>query len=130
MTPRQEMEVTQVLDTFGELLAALAALAVKVPAKSFMAIPGGLRPTEEAIEKYEAAVYRFRDRAGITWRVLNGFFIDALEEFDHVSSCHSLSSAAPFSPDNMLYPFLPPLIQPSAFDFTLLLCLCSLFSRC
>ncbi|MDD9820911.1 MAG: hypothetical protein OXR07_08560 [Nitrospira sp.] len=82
MTPRQEMEVTQVLDTFGELLAALAALAVKVPAKSFMAIPGGLRPTEEAIEKYEAAVYRFRDRAGMTWRVLNGFFIDSLEAFE------------------------------------------------
>ncbi len=82
MTPRQEMETTQALDTFGELLAALAALAVKVPAKSFMAIPGGLRPTEEAIEKYETTVYRFRDRAGMTWRVLNGFFVDSLEAFE------------------------------------------------
>ncbi len=82
MTQRQEMEVAQALDTFGELLAALAALAVKVPAKSFMSIPGGLRPTEEAIEKYETTVCRFRERAGATWRVLNEFFIESLEAFE------------------------------------------------
>ncbi len=82
MTPRQDMEAAQALDTFGELLAALAALAVKVPANAFMSIPGGLRPTEEAIEKYETTVYRFRDRAGMTWRVLNEFFIDSLESFE------------------------------------------------
>ena len=82
MTPRQDMEVSQALDTFGELLAALAALAVKVPANSFMSIPGGLRPNEDAIEKYETTVYRFRDRAGATWRVLNQFFMESLEAFE------------------------------------------------
>ena len=82
MTPRKELEATQVLDAFGELIAALAALAVKVPAKSFMAIPGGIRPTEEAIDKYETVVYRFRDQAGPTYRVLYGFFVDSLEAFE------------------------------------------------
>ena len=82
MTAKKEMATAQVLDAFGELIAALAALAVKVPAKSFMAIPGGIRPTEEAIDKYEAVVYRFRDQAGPTYRVLYGFFVDSLEAFE------------------------------------------------
>ncbi len=82
MTPKKELEAAQVLDAFGELIAALAALAVKVPAKSFMAIPGGIRPTEEAIEKYETVVYRFRDQAGSTYRVLYGFFVESLEAFE------------------------------------------------
>ncbi len=82
MTQRQGLETAQVLDTFGELIAALAALAVTVPAKSCMSIPGGLRPSEEAIEKYETTVYRFRDRAGATWRVLHEFFVDSLEAFE------------------------------------------------
>ena len=82
MTSRKELEAAQVLDTFGELIAALSTLAVKVPAKSFMSIPGGIRPTEEAIEQYENTVYRFRDRAGSTYRVLTGLFVDSLEAFE------------------------------------------------
>ncbi len=82
MTRRQDMEAAQVLETFGALLASLAALAVNVPAKSFMSLPGGFRPTEEAIENYETTVYRFRDRAGPTWRVLNEFFMESLEAFE------------------------------------------------
>ena len=82
MTSKKEMDTVQVLDALGELIAALAALAVKVPATSFMAIPGGIRPTEEAIDKYETVVYRFRDQAGPTYRVLYGFFVDSLEAFE------------------------------------------------
>ena len=82
MTPPQEMEAARALDTFGAVIAALAALAVKVPAQSFMSIPGGLRPTDEAVEQYETTVCRFRDRAGATWRVLNQFFMDSLEAFE------------------------------------------------
>ena len=82
MTPRTEMEATQVLETLGEFIAALAALAAKVPAKSSMSIPGGIRPTEEAVENYETIVYRFRDRAGSTYRVLNQLFVDSLEAFE------------------------------------------------
>ena len=82
MTQKKEMEPAQVLDAFGELIAALAALAAKVPAKSFMAIPGGIRPTEEALDKYETVVYRFRDQAGMPYRVLYRFFMDSVEAFE------------------------------------------------
>ena len=76
------MDTAQVLDTFGELIAAVAALAAKVPATSFMAIPGGIRPTEEALDTYEIVVYRFRDQAGPPFRVLYRFFMDSVEAFE------------------------------------------------
>ncbi len=82
VTPRKEMDAVQVLDTFGELIAAVAALAGQVPAQSFTAIPGGIRPSEEATEKYETVVYRFRDQAGPPYRVLYAFFVDSLEAFE------------------------------------------------
>ncbi len=82
MTAKKEMDTAQVLDTFGELIAAVAALAAKVPATSFMAIPGGIRPTEEALDTYEMVVYRFRDQAGLPFRVLYRFFMDSVEAFE------------------------------------------------
>ena len=82
MSSKNEMDTAQVLDTFGELIASMAALAAQVPATSFSAIPGGIRPTEEAIEKYETVVYRFRDQAGPPYRVLYAFFVDSLEAFE------------------------------------------------
>ncbi len=82
MTSKKAMDTAQVLDTFGELIAAVAALAAKVPAKSFMAIPGGIRPTEEALDNYETVVYRFRDQAGPPYRVLYRFFVDSVEAFE------------------------------------------------
>ncbi len=82
MTAKKEMDTAQVLDTFGELIAAVAALAAKVPATSFMAIPGGIRPTEEALDKYEMVIYRFRDQAGLPYRVLYRFFMDSVEAFE------------------------------------------------
>ena len=82
MTSKKEMDTAQVLDTFGELIAAVAALAAKVPATSFMAIPGGIRPTEEALDTYEIVVYRFRDQAGPPFRVLYRFFMDSVEAFE------------------------------------------------
>ena len=82
MTAKKEMDTAQVLDTFGELIAAVAALAAKVPATSFMAIPGGIRPTEEALDTYEMVVYRFRDQAGPPFRVLYRFFMDSVEAFE------------------------------------------------
>ncbi|HQU29690.1 MAG: hypothetical protein KC643_05265 [Nitrospira sp.] len=76
------MDPGQVLDTLGELIAYLGAFAAKVPAKSVMALPGGFRPTEEAIEKYEETVYKFRDRAGLTYKVLIPVFVNSLEAFE------------------------------------------------
>ena len=82
MSSKNEMATVQVLDAFGELIAAVATLAAQVPAKTFSAIPGGIRPTEEATEKYETVVYRFRDQAGPPYRVLYAFFVDSLEAFE------------------------------------------------
>ena len=82
MNKAPKLEPGQVIDTLGELIASLAAFAAKVPAKSVMALPGGLRPTEEAIEKYEETVYKFRDRAGLMYKVLPPLFVDSLEAFE------------------------------------------------
>lgn len=82
MNKAPNLEPGQVVDILGELIASLAAFAAKVPAKSIMALPGGLRPTEEAIEKYEETVYKFRDRAGLTYKVLPPLFVTSLEAFE------------------------------------------------
>ena len=82
MNQSPTIEPSQVLDSLGELIAALSVFASKVPAKSFMAIPGGIRPTLEAVETYENMVYRFRDKAGLTYKGLNGLFIESLEAFE------------------------------------------------
>lgn len=77
------MEPSQVVDTLGELIAALAAFAGKVPAKTFMAMPGGIRPTPEAVESYEDIIYRFRERVGkSTFKFLNTYFLNSLEAFE------------------------------------------------
>lgn len=82
MSRESELEADQVIDTLGELVAALAAFAAKVPAQSSFMMNQNMRPTEETIEGYENIVYRFRDRAGTTFRVLNAFFMDSLEAFE------------------------------------------------
>lgn len=82
MGKEAKIEPGQVLDSLGELIAHLSAFAAKVPAQSVMALPGGLRPTEEAIEKYEETVYKFRDRAGLPYKVLPPLFIQSLEAFE------------------------------------------------
>ena len=82
MGKEAKIEPGQVLDTLGELIAYLAAFAGKIPAKSVMALPGGIRPTEEAIEKFEETVHKFRDRAGLTYKPLPPLFVDSLEAFE------------------------------------------------
>ncbi|MGB0910374.1 MAG: hypothetical protein ACPGYT_08420 [Nitrospirales bacterium] len=77
----EEIEPAKVIDTIGELIAGLSAFAAKVPAQSFMSIPG-MRPTEEAVESYEDTVYQFRDRAGTTFKGLSPLLIDSLEAFE------------------------------------------------
>ena len=76
------METSQVLDTIGNLVAALKSFSAKVLANAPMAIPGGVKPTPEAIEHYEDTVYRFRDRAGSTYKRLPGFLLESLEAFE------------------------------------------------
>ena len=77
-----KLEPGQVVDTLGELIASLAAFGAKVPAKSILALPGGVRPTPEAVEAYEETVYRFRDRVGVTYKTLPPLFVESLEAFE------------------------------------------------
>ncbi len=82
MSNNEPLQPGQVVDTLGELIASLSAFAAKIPAASRMAVPGGVRPTEEAVEAYENVVYRFRDHAGKTYKPLPPLFIDSLEAFE------------------------------------------------
>ena len=82
MTKEPKLEPGQVIDSLGELIASLAAFAAKVPAKSMLALPGGIRPTPEAVEAYENTVYRFRDRVGVTYKSLPPLFVESLEAFE------------------------------------------------
>ncbi|UCE62641.1 MAG: hypothetical protein JSU59_07050 [Nitrospirota bacterium] len=83
MSRPQDIEPSQVVEILGELIAALAAFAAKVPSNTLMAMSGGIRPTLEIAESYEEIVYRFRDRAGkSTFKVLTTYFLDSLEAFE------------------------------------------------
>jgi len=82
MKKEPKLEPGQVVDTLGELIASLASFAAKVPAKSILALPGGVRPTPEAVEAYEETVYRFRDRVGVTYKTLPPLFVESLEAFE------------------------------------------------
>jgi hypothetical protein len=82
MGKEPKLEPGPVVDTVGELVAGLAAFAAKVPAKSIMALPGGLRPTPEAVEAYENTVYRFRERAGVIYKPLPALLVESLEAFE------------------------------------------------
>ena len=83
MDQSKDIQPSQVVDTLGELIAALAGFAAKVPATSFMAMPGGIKPTLEAVESYEDIVYRFRDRVGKSaFKILQPYFLESLEAFE------------------------------------------------
>lgn len=82
MSNQESLQPGQVVDTLGELIASLSAFATKIPAASRMFLSGGVKPTEEAVEAYEDTVYRFRDRAGLTYKPLPPLFIKSLEAFE------------------------------------------------
>ena len=82
MSKNETLQPGQVVDTLGELISSLSAFAKKIPAASRMALPGGVKPTEEAVEAYEDVVYRFRDRAGTTYKPLPPLFVESLEAFE------------------------------------------------
>jgi len=82
MSHKDSLQPGQVVDMLGELISSLAAFAAKIPAASRMFLPGGVKPAEEAVEAYENTVYRFRDRAGITYKPLPPLFVESLEAFE------------------------------------------------
>ena len=82
MSNKERLQPGQVVDTLGELISSLSAFAAKIPAASRISLPGGVKPTEEAVEAYENIVYRFRDRAGTTYKPLPPLFVESLEAFE------------------------------------------------
>ena len=82
MSNKEILQPGQVVDTLGELISSLSGFAAKIPAASRMSLPGGVKPTEEAVEAYENIVYRFRDRTGATYKPLPPLFVESLEAFE------------------------------------------------
>lgn len=78
------MEMTQVLDTVGSLVAQLKTYSAKVPTVVFLqAVPGGLRPKPEAVEAFEDTISRFRQQATAShYRRLTEILVETLEAFE------------------------------------------------
>ncbi len=78
------MTTGEVLEIIGSLVSALKAYCAKLPAVVHLSmIPGGVKPTPEAIEAYEQMVYRFRTQSAPTpFRTLTDLFIESLEAFE------------------------------------------------
>lgn len=78
------MELSQALDIIGNLIASLKQYASKLPAMVPLAsVPGGIKPTPEAIDAYEAAVSRFRSQSGSSaYKKFHEPLIESLEAFE------------------------------------------------
>jgi hypothetical protein len=78
------MELNAALDVIGNLIAALRQYASKLPALVPLAsVPGGIKPTPEAVEIYEQAVSRFRSQSGASvFKKFNEPLIESLEAFE------------------------------------------------
>ena len=78
------MELSQALDVIGHLIAALRQYASKLPAMVPLAsVPGGIKPTPEAIEAYEQAVSRFSSQSGgSVYKKFHDPLIESLEAFE------------------------------------------------
>jgi len=78
------VDLSQALDIIGTLIASLKQYASKLPAMvPLAAVPGGLKPTPEAIDTYEAAVSRFRTQSGTSiYRKFREPLIESLEAFE------------------------------------------------
>lgn len=78
------MTTGEVLEIIGSLVSALKTYCAKLPAVVHLSmIPGGVKPTQEAIAAYEQMVYRFRAQSAPTpFRTLTDLFIESLEAFE------------------------------------------------
>lgn len=77
-------EVGEVLEIIASLVSSLKAYRTKAPEVVFLSvIPGGLKPSPEAVEAYEQAIARFRGlRMAAPFRPLNDLFVESLEAFE------------------------------------------------
>jgi hypothetical protein len=78
------MQTADVLDVIGGMIFQLKAYAAKLPPIVHLsAVPGGIKPTLEAIEDYESLVSRLRAHsAGTSYKSLNDPLIESLEAFE------------------------------------------------
>ena len=78
------MDLSQALDIIGNLIASLKQYASKLPAMVPLAsVPGGIKPTPEAIDAYEAGVSRFRSQSGgSAYKNFHAPLIESLEAFE------------------------------------------------
>ena len=78
------VEGGEVLDLIASLVSQLRQYAAKLPAVvPLNVVPGGLRPTPEAVESYERTVHRFRTlKGGTVLKRLNDLFVESLEAFE------------------------------------------------
>jgi len=78
------VEASDVLEAIGDLVAQIKVYSSKLPAVVHLSVmPGGLKPTPEAVEAYEKTVSRFRQQVGASaYRPLNDLFIESLEAFE------------------------------------------------
>lgn len=78
------MDASQALDIIGHLISSLKQYASKLPAMvPLAAVPGGIKPTPEAIDAYDAAVSRFRAQSGNSvYKKFHALLIESLEAFE------------------------------------------------
>ncbi|MBM4132670.1 MAG: hypothetical protein FJ245_02780 [Nitrospira sp.] len=78
------MTTGEVLEIVGSLVSALKTYCAKLPTVVHLSmIPGGVKPTPEAIEAYEQMIYRFRTQSAPTpFRSFTDLFIESLEAFE------------------------------------------------
>lgn len=78
------MELSEVLDLIGSLVASLKLYASKLPAVvPLAAVPGGIKPSPEAVNAYEATIARFRAVSGATvYKKFHDPLIESLEAFE------------------------------------------------
>jgi hypothetical protein len=78
------MQTGDVLDAIGGLSSQLKSYAAKLPAIVHLTVvPTWIKPTPEAVDKYESIVSRFRNQStGTAYKSLNDAFVESLEAFE------------------------------------------------
>ncbi len=79
-----EVETGDALEILGALVSHLKIYSSKLPSiVPLSVVPGGYKPSPEAIASYEQAVTRFREQAGASpFRRIYDLLVESLEAFE------------------------------------------------
>jgi hypothetical protein len=79
-----DVETGDALEVLGTLVSQLKLYSSKLPAVvPLSVVPGGYKPSPEAVASYEQAVSRFREQAGASpFRRLHDSLVESLEAFE------------------------------------------------